>query len=80
LNRNRSISEDILAKLIVENNKVIDVTDKVNDLYMSNENVKASNRLGGDPCPGVGKILTIQYIYNDTLLTKTFSEGSVIKF
>ena len=38
LNRNRSISEDILAKLIVENNKVIDVTDayrkiKVNSGY-----------------------------------------------
>jgi RNA polymerase primary sigma factor len=60
--------------------KFIDVTDKVLDLYNSNENVKANNRLGGDPCPGVSKILTIQYIYNDTLLTKTFSEGSVLKF
>jgi RNA polymerase primary sigma factor len=71
--------EIVNAKYGIDN-KVIDVTDKVNDLYMSNENVKASNRLGGDPCPGVGKILTIQYIYNETLLTKTFSEGSVIKF
>lgn len=71
--------EIVSAKYGIDEN-VIDVTDKVTDLYMAKENIKANNRLGGDPCPGIAKILSIQYIYNDTLLTKTFSEGSVVKF
>lgn len=59
---------------------ILDVTDKVVDLYLAEENIKASNRLGGDPCPGTSKILSIQYIYKGQLLTKTFSEGSFVKF
>jgi len=71
--------EIVNAKYGIDGNS-FDVTDKVTDLYLDKENIKATNRLGGDPCPGVAKILTIQYIYNDTLLTKSFSEGSVVKF
>ncbi len=58
----------------------IDVTDKVTDLYLSKENIKSSNKLGGDPCPGVAKKLTVQFIFEDELLTKSFNEGSFIKF
>ncbi len=71
--------EIVSAKYGIDD-KTVDVTDIVVDLYLANENIKSCNRLGGDPCPGVTKILTIQYILNDTLLTKTFSEGSIIKF
>lgn len=60
--------------------KFVDVTDKVVDLYLKKENVKSSNRLGGDPLPGVAKLLTVQYIFEDQLLTKNFPEGSLMKF
>jgi len=71
--------EIISAKYGTEE-KTVDVTDKVVDLYLNKEIVKSSNKLGGDPCPGIVKILTIQYIYQDVLLVKTFSEGSLVKF
>jgi RNA polymerase primary sigma factor len=71
--------EIVSAKYGTED-KFIDVTDKVVDLYLANEIVKSGNRLGGDPCPGIVKVLTVQYIYQDSLLVKSFSEGSVIKF
>jgi RNA polymerase primary sigma factor len=58
----------------------IDVTDKVTDMYMKKDNIKSSNRLGGDPCPGIVKFLIVQYIYEDKLLSKTISEGSFLKF
>ena len=58
----------------------IDVTDKVIDLYHENENIKSCNKLGGDPCPGILKYLTIRYICNGQLLERSFSEGSVVKF
>ena len=58
----------------------IDVTDKVVDLYLKKENIKSSNRLGGDPCSGVAKSLTIQYIYGEAILSKHFTEGTIVKF
>lgn len=71
--------EIISAKYGTED-KNIDVTDKVVDLYLAKENIKSCNKLGGDPCPGVVKFLTVQYIYGEAILEKVFSEGSVIKF
>jgi len=71
--------EIVSAKYGTEDNSV-DVTDKVVDLYLANEIVKSGNKLGGDPCPGIIKALTVQYIYQETLLVKTFSEGSIVKF
>jgi RNA polymerase sigma factor (sigma-70 family) len=58
----------------------VDVTDKVVDLYLAKENIKSCNRLGGDPCIGIVKSLVIEYIYDNELLSKTFSEGSIVKF
>ena len=58
----------------------VDITDKVVDLYMAKENIKSCNRLGGDPCVGVAKSLVIQYIHDEQLLTKSFPEGSIVKF
>ena len=58
----------------------IDVTDKVVDLYLAKENIKSGNRLGGDPCTGIPKSLTIKYIYNEAILTKNFNEGAIVKF
>lgn len=58
----------------------IDVLDKVIDLYDKKENIKASNKLGGDPCPGIAKTLTVKYYYNEALLSKSFAEGVTLKF
>jgi RNA polymerase primary sigma factor len=58
----------------------VDVTEKVVDLYLRKENVKSSNRLGGDPAPGVVKTLTVQYIFDEKIMTKSFGEGSIMKF
>ena len=71
--------EIISAKYGTED-KNVDVTDKVVDLYLAKENIKSCNKLGGDPCPGVVKVLTVQYIYGEAILEKVFSEGSVVKF
>jgi RNA polymerase primary sigma factor len=71
--------EIISAKYGTED-KNIDVTDKVVDLYLAKENIKSCNKLGGDPCPGLVKALTVQYIYGESILVKVFSEGSVVKF
>jgi RNA polymerase sigma factor (sigma-70 family) len=71
---------EIVSAVYGDREDTVDVTDKVNDLYMADENVKVSNRLGGDPCPGIKKTMKVQYIQNDELMTKVFSEGSVLKF
>ena len=71
---------EIVSAHYGHNETKVDVTDKVVDMYLKNESIKASNRLGKDPCPGQQKKLVIQYIFGRELLTKTFAEGSVVKF
>ena len=74
------VNVEIVSAHYGNGNDNIDVTDRVTNLYLNNENIKSCNRLGGDPCPGIIKTLTIKYISNSQLLEKSFSEGSVIKF
>jgi RNA polymerase primary sigma factor len=57
----------------------VDVTLKVRNLYSSKENIKSSNKLGGDPIHGTVKHLTIQYSQNGQILTKSFKEGTIVK-
>lgn len=73
-------SVEIVSAMYGANEDFVDVTDKVVDLYLNKENIKSANRLGGDPCPGIPKALVIQYIFEDELMTKSFSEGSIVKF
>ncbi len=90
LKRMKIAHEDLLETVTKEitvisasygaNDSFKDVTDKIIDLYGKKENIKVSNRLGGDPCPGVVKSLNIQYYFNETLLSKNFSEGAMVKF
>jgi RNA polymerase primary sigma factor len=60
--------------------KMVDVTDKVVDLYLAKEQIKSGNKLGGDPAPGNKKSLVIEYIHGEEILTKSFQEGSFVKF
>lgn len=76
-----SIKEvEIISASYGADNSFIDVTDKVVDLYLAKENIKSCNRLGGDPCMGIQKSLTIKYIYGEAILSKSFSEGAIVKF
>jgi len=58
----------------------VNVTDKVVDLYIDREIIKSSNKLGGDPCPGIKKQLIVKFILGSEILTKSFPEGSTVKF
>jgi RNA polymerase primary sigma factor len=71
---------EIVSAKYGSDNQFFDVTDKVTDMYLRKDSIKSSNRLGGDPCPGIVKFLVVQYIHEDKLLTKTISEGSILKF
>ena len=71
---------EIISAKYGANTSFVDVTEKVLDLYLNNENVKSSNKLGGDPVPGVKKQLIIEYIADGDILKKSFYEGSVVKF
>lgn len=71
---------EIISAVYGMDGYTVDVTDKVVDLYRSKENIKASNRLGGDPIPGTKKILTVKFILDDTVNEKVFLEGSLVKF
>lgn len=71
---------EIISAKYGSDNDFVDVTDKVTDLYLKKDNIKSSNRLGGDPCPGIVKFLIVEYIYENEIRTKTVSEGSFLKF
>jgi hypothetical protein len=73
-------SIEIISASYGADDKYKDVTDKVVDMYLKNENIKVSNRLGGDPIPGTPKSLLVKYIYGEQILSKNFSEGSFVKF
>lgn len=60
--------------------RVVDVTEKVKSLYTAGTKVKANNSLGGDPAPGVPKILTVSYIQDGNTLTTTFPEKTPMVF
>ena len=71
---------EIILAVYGSDDKFIDVSEKVIDLYSKDENIKSSNRLGGDPCFGTVKQLTITYIYDNETKTKSFKEGTIVKF
>lgn len=71
---------EILSAVYGDGDDIVTVTDKVIELYTKKDIIKVSNKLGGDPCPGVKKSLTVYYDYEGQFLKKSFTEGSVVKF
>ena len=71
---------EIISAIYGTEDKNVDVTDCVVDLHLAKENIKSSNKLGGDPCPGFTKTLVIQYVFDKKLIKKSFIEGSLVKF
>ena len=64
-----------------EGDSWIDVTEKVVMGIEQKQIVRSSNKLGGDPSPNSKKHLVVNYYSGgEELLTKMFSEYSVVKF
>ena len=68
----------ILSAKYGADEKWVDVTAKVKDLFDKKEIIKSGNRLGGDPIFGTKKSLVIEYNINGDTQTKTFKEGSQV--
>jgi RNA polymerase sigma factor (sigma-70 family) len=60
-------------------NDWIDVTEKVSKVYSERSEVKASNRLGGDPCYGRAKVLIVEYTKEDKYYVEEIKEGKVFR-
>ncbi len=57
----------------------VDVTEKVKSLISENRSVKSCNRLGGDPCYGKPKSLTVEFIKNNSTVSIILPEGSFFR-
>ena len=56
-----------------------DVTEKVCKIYNERYEIKASNRLGGDPCYGIAKSLMIEYTKEGKLFIEEVKEGKTFR-
>lgn len=73
--------EITITKAIYGSEQVwIDVTEKVIKVFSERYEVKATNRLGGDPCYGRAKILMIEYTKDDKQYVEEIKEGKFFKF
>jgi len=60
--------------------KDVDVTKQLNELIKDGVlEVVVSNKIAGDPHPGVLKTLRVEYYYNDFILTREYLEGDTVK-
>lgn len=56
-------------------NAWFDVTDKVRKIFEDKGEVKSSNRLGGDPCYGSAKVLSVEYTCEGKNYSVEIKEG-----
>jgi RNA polymerase sigma-70 factor (ECF subfamily) len=57
----------------------LDVTEKSSRIFNEKKEVKASNRLGGDPCYGKAKVLMIEYTREGKNYVEEIKEGKAFK-
>jgi hypothetical protein len=60
-------------------NAWFDVTEKATKIFEEKHEVKASNRLGGDPCYGSAKVLVVEYTCDGKSYTVEIKEGKAFK-
>lgn len=78
--------EEPLEKALVltakygSDNTWIDVTEKVSEMAELGNEIKSSNKLGGDPCKGKSKTLVVEYVSKGETITKKFPEGTIVTF
>jgi len=74
-----SFQIEIVKALYGSEETWIDVTEKSSRIFNERSEVKASNRLGGDPCYGKAKILVIEYIRNGKNYKEEIIEGKAFR-
>ena len=60
-------------------NSWLDVTEKVKAIFYDKGEIKASNKIGGDPCYGSPKALTIEYTAGSETFKSDIKEGKIFK-
>ena len=70
-------SIEIVSARYGTSNVTINVTDEVQKLYKETKEVKASNRLGGDPCVNVKKKLYVEYTVDGVSYNTEVNEGKL---
>lgn len=78
-NEKKCIKKNIISAVYGVRGNEIDVTGKVKKLYELGEEIKVSNKLGGDPCKGSVKKLVIKIDSENGVISKKFSEGTYVK-
>ena len=71
---------EIISAIYGVGDYTYNVTEKVKTILNKNEHVKANNSLGGDPCFGTAKKLTIRYKNNGVEMVKIFNEKAIVVF
>lgn len=73
------IEIEITKALYGSGNSWVDVTEKSVKIFSERNEIRASNRLGGDPCYGMEKILMVEYIRNGKSYVEEIKEGKSFK-
>jgi RNA polymerase sigma-70 factor (ECF subfamily) len=55
----------------------INVTEKAQRVLLEKKEVKSSNKLGGDPCYGISKVLEVEYTFNEQTFKVEIKEGKL---
>jgi RNA polymerase sigma factor (sigma-70 family) len=58
----------------------INVTEKAQRVLFEKKELKSSNKLGGDPCYGMPKVLEIKYTLNEQTFKVEIKEGKLFSF
>ncbi len=58
---------------------LIDVSQKIIELYKIGEAIKIGNKLGGDPCPGVHKKIVIRIVLGEETIEKIYPEKTILE-
>jgi hypothetical protein len=69
------IEIEIIKALYGSGSTWINVTEKAIRIFGERSEVRASNRLGGDPCYGAEKFLMVEYVRNGKTYVEEIKEG-----
>jgi RNA polymerase sigma-70 factor (ECF subfamily) len=74
-----AIQIEITKALYGSDETWLDVTEKSSKIFNEKTEIKASNRLGGDPCYGKVKVLMIEYTRNGKKYVEEIKEGKAFR-
>ena len=77
INHTQNAEITIIKVMYGAGNAWYDVTDKAKKVFSEKREIKSSNRLGGDPCYGSPKAMTVEYSCEDELFKVEIKEGKI---